>query len=189
MQVLKHHKPETYSVKQWSQGAIEQQCSFACIDWDIFGSDLEERVSVITDYITFCPQPLQSGLLKDTQTPNPRSINTSKHPLSLPVSCYKSFLQPILLYYSTCFFNMLTANRNKLSWITYTASTIIGLPTLNLSDLNSKATKHKAQTIAHDPSQSPPQPLLHTASRYRIQVSGLETGLLQQKLWLLPSHP
>lgn len=50
-EVLKRHKPETYSVNHWSEEAIaDLQGSLACIDWMVFDIDIE----IITDYIKFC---------------------------------------------------------------------------------------------------------------------------------------
>ena len=66
---------------------------------------------------------------------------------------YKSIVQPVILYCSTCFYNMLTtSNKNTLTRITHHASKIIGLPTPNLSDLNNTAITRRALGIAHDPS-------------------------------------
>lgn len=54
-QELKRHKPRCYNTPQWSEDVIIQlQGSLACTDWDIFDGDLNEMVSVITDYIDFC---------------------------------------------------------------------------------------------------------------------------------------
>ncbi|KAK0139949.1 hypothetical protein N1851_023110 [Merluccius polli] len=54
-QELKRHKPQCHSAPQWSEdGIIQLQGSLACTDWDTFGGDLDDRVSVITDYIKFC---------------------------------------------------------------------------------------------------------------------------------------
>lgn len=54
-QQLKRHKPQCYSAPQWSEGAIAQlQGSLACTDWSIFDGSLNERVSVISDYIKVC---------------------------------------------------------------------------------------------------------------------------------------
>ncbi|KAK0135719.1 hypothetical protein N1851_028396 [Merluccius polli] len=54
-QELKRHKPQCHSAPQWLEDAIIQlQGSLACTDWDTFGGDLDDRVSVITDYIKFC---------------------------------------------------------------------------------------------------------------------------------------
>ncbi len=53
---LKWYKPKTYSTLQWSEGSITcLQGSLACTDWDVFSNgSLNERPSVITDYIKFC---------------------------------------------------------------------------------------------------------------------------------------
>ena len=49
-------------------------------------------------------------------------------------------IQPILLYCSSCFFNMLSVkNWAKLTHITNTAAKIIGHPTTNLTELNNTA--------------------------------------------------
>ena len=54
-QELKRHKPQCHSAPQWSEDAITQlQGSLACTDWDTCDGDLDDRVSVITDYIKFC---------------------------------------------------------------------------------------------------------------------------------------
>lgn len=70
--VLRCHKPQTYSANQWLEDAMAQlQGPFACIDWDIFESNLEARA--ITDYIKYCIsilfQQYHSELLRDIQTP------------------------------------------------------------------------------------------------------------------------
>ncbi|CAJ1071423.1 RNA-directed DNA polymerase from mobile element jockey [Xyrichtys novacula] len=52
---LKRSRPQSHCAPQWSEDAIAQlQGSLACTDWDVFQGDLDERVSVITDYIKFC---------------------------------------------------------------------------------------------------------------------------------------
>ena len=64
---------------------------------------------------------------------------------------YQSIVQPILLYCSICFFNMLTVkNRVKLTRVTNIAAKLIGLPTPTLSELNVKAISRIASTIAQD---------------------------------------
>ena len=65
---------------------------------------------------------------------------------------YKCIVQPILLYCSTCFFNMLTVkNRVILTRVTNIAAKLIGLPTVwALSELNLKAISRIASTIAQD---------------------------------------
>ena len=56
-QELKKHKPETYSAPKWTEDAIAQlQGSLACTNWDTFDGELNDRVSIITDYINFCIQ-------------------------------------------------------------------------------------------------------------------------------------
>ncbi|KAG5278547.1 hypothetical protein AALO_G00100150 [Alosa alosa] len=65
---------------------------------------------------------------------------------------------------------MLTAaNKNRLTRIIHTAAKAIGLPTPNLSDLNSKLTKNRAQIIAHNPTHplNPFFTLLPSRRRYR----------------------
>ena len=78
-QVLKRHKPQTYSVSQWSEDATTRlQGSFACTDCDIFDGNLDESVSVITDYIKFCITttiPVRPS--RNIQTPNPGSLTIS----------------------------------------------------------------------------------------------------------------
>jgi len=77
-----------------------------------------------------------------------KSLSVAPHLLML---LYKSIIQPVLLYCSICYFDILTVtNKNKLTRITKNASKIIGLPTPNLSDLNRKAMLRKAQKIVHD---------------------------------------
>ncbi|ROL46907.1 hypothetical protein DPX16_20559 [Anabarilius grahami] len=64
---------------------------------------------------------------------------------------YISIIQPILLYCSPCYFNMLSiTNRNKLIKVTRTASKMISLPTTDLSLLNSKAVTRMARTVSRD---------------------------------------
>ncbi len=64
---------------------------------------------------------------------------------------YQSIIQSILMYCSTCFFNMLSVkNKAKLTRITTTAHKIIGLPTPNLTDLNNRATTLLAISIEQD---------------------------------------
>lgn len=54
-QDLKHHKPQCYSGPQWSEDTVVHlQGSLACTDWSIFDGNLNNRVSVISDYIHFC---------------------------------------------------------------------------------------------------------------------------------------
>ena len=54
-QELKRHKPQRHSALQWTEDAITQlQGSLACTDWNIFDGNLNDRASVITDYINFC---------------------------------------------------------------------------------------------------------------------------------------
>ena len=99
-----------------------------------------------------------------------RALSVAPHLLLL---LYQSILQPILLYCSPCFYNMLTvSNRNKLIRITHRASKIIGLPTPNLSDLNNRAIARKASIIAHDPSHplNPYFTLLPSGRRYRTLI-------------------
>ena len=61
------------------------------------------------------------------------------------------YVAPILLYCSTCFFNMLSVtNWAKLTRITNTAAKIIGLLTPNLTELNNKSITRIANTIAQD---------------------------------------
>lgn len=77
-----------------------------------------------------------------------RALSVAPHLLSL---LYSSIIQPILLYCSPCFYNMLsTKNRNKLTKITHTASKIIHHPTSNLTDLNLKAVTRLAHSITRD---------------------------------------
>ena len=75
-----------------------------------------------------------------------KGLHVAPHLLLL---LYISIVQPILLYCSTCFFNMLTVKkRNKLTQITNTATKIIGLPTPNLQELNTKAITRIAHAIS-----------------------------------------
>ncbi len=54
-QELKRHKPQCYSAPQWSKDPIAHlQGSLACNDWSVFDGDLNDRVSVITNYTNFC---------------------------------------------------------------------------------------------------------------------------------------
>lgn len=54
-QELKRIKPQVHSAPQWSADAIAcLQGSLACTDWTVFNGTLDERLSVITDYIKFC---------------------------------------------------------------------------------------------------------------------------------------
>jgi len=71
-QELKRHKPQCYSAPRWSEDAITQlQGSLACTVWDIFDGDLDDRVSLITDYIKFCILQLRRYI--NILTPNPGS--------------------------------------------------------------------------------------------------------------------
>ena len=64
---------------------------------------------------------------------------------------YTSIVQPILLYHSTCFFNMLTVKkRNRLTQITNTATKIIVLHTPNLQELNTKAITRITHAVSLD---------------------------------------
>ena len=60
-QLLNRVKPTTVKVRQWTQDAIMQlQESLACTDWGVFAPDsvnLNEHVSITTDYITFGMDP------------------------------------------------------------------------------------------------------------------------------------
>ena len=77
-----------------------------------------------------------------------RSLSVAPHLLLL---LYKSIIQPVLLYCSTCFFTILSMpNRNKLYSITRIASKIIGLPTPTLADMNNKAITRLALSITND---------------------------------------
>ena len=79
------------------------------------------------------------------------ALSVAPHLLSL---LYSSIIQPILLYCSPCFYNMLsTSNRNKLTKIKHTTvetTKIIHHPTHNLTDLNLKAVTSLAYSIIRD---------------------------------------
>ncbi len=78
----------------------------------------------------------------------PKGLYVAPHLLLL---LYQSIIQPILLYCSTCFFNILSVtNQAKLTRITNTAAKIIGLPTPNLTELNNRSITRLANTIAQD---------------------------------------
>ena len=57
-QALKRSKPVRVQVRQWTAESVARlQGSFACTDWDTLAPETEsidDRVSVITDYINFC---------------------------------------------------------------------------------------------------------------------------------------
>lgn len=64
---------------------------------------------------------------------------------------YKSIIQSILLYCSSCFYTMLSvSNRNKLLRISHIASKIIRSPTPNISELNIEAIARLARSIVSD---------------------------------------
>lgn len=68
---------------------------------------------------------------------------------------YKSIIQSILLYCSSCFYTMLSvSNRNKLLRITHIASKIVRSPTPNISELNSEAIARLARSIVSDTEHS-----------------------------------
>lgn len=78
-----------------------------------------------------------------------KSLSVAPHLLLL---LYKSIIQPLLLYCSPCFFNILTVtSKNKLIKISNLASKIIHLPTPSLTDANDKAITRLAHTIANSP--------------------------------------
>ena len=96
-----------------------------------------------------------------------RALSVAPHLLSL---LYTTIIQPILLYCSPCFYNMLSnTNRNKLTKITHTTSKITNHPAPNLTELNPRAVTRLAQTITNDPTHPlhPYFTLLPSGRRYR----------------------
>lgn len=84
---------------QWSEDAIARlQGSLACTDWDVFEGSLEERVSVITDYIHLST-----------------SLSVAPQLLFLHE---KSIVQTVILYCSTCFYMLTASDRNTLTYYT-----------------------------------------------------------------------
>lgn len=63
---LKREEPRRYSAPQLSEDAITLlQGSLACTNWSVFDGDLNNRVSIITDYINFCIQTtIQFAIIK-----------------------------------------------------------------------------------------------------------------------------
>ncbi|KAJ0008551.1 hypothetical protein NQD34_015966 [Periophthalmus magnuspinnatus] len=106
-----------------------------------------------------------------------KGLYVSPHLLLL---LYKSIIQPILLYCSTCFYNMLTVkNRTKLIKVTHIPAKIIGLPTPNLTDLNNRAIGRFAlATGLHSP---PPGPSNPSALMTEIQGDQVQEGTVRQK--------
>ncbi len=95
------------------------------------------------------------------------ALSVAPHLLSL---LYTSIIQPILLYCSPGFSNMLSiSNRNKLTKITHIASKIINHPTPILTELNLRAVTCLARAITVDPDHPlhPHFTLLPSGRRYR----------------------
>ncbi len=64
---------------------------------------------------------------------------------------YQSIILPILLYCSSCFYNMLSVkNRSKLTKVSNIAAKVIGLSTPNLTELNNRAITRIAISIEQD---------------------------------------
>lgn len=104
--------------------------------------NINDIISEKNDFITYRGHQRLSAIRKL------KGLHVAPHLLLL---LYKSIIQPILLYCSTCFFNIITVkNRSKLTSISRKASKIIGLPTPILTDMNSKAIVHIASTIEQD---------------------------------------
>ena len=107
------------------------------------------------------------------------ALSLAPHLLSI---LYTSIIQPILLYCSPCFYNMLSnTNRNKLTKITHRIE----------NHKSSHTQPHQAQpqssntpgTDNNKRPHSPSPPILHTAAVWsQVQDSEMATGSLQQKL-------
>lgn len=98
-------------------------------------------------------------------------------PPHLLLFLYQSIIQPIFLFCSTCFFNMLSdTNRAKITRVTITAAEVIGLPTPNLSELNNMAIACIAFKIEQDPSH----PLYHHLTPLPL---GRRYRTLKEELW------
>lgn len=105
---------------------------------------------------------------KLTTINNPETERTLAPPLLLRL--YQSIIQPVMLYCSTCFFNLLTVkNRTKLIKVTNTAAKIVGLPAPSLTELNNRAIGRFAFSIEQDHAHPLPEHLtpLPSGRRYR----------------------
>ncbi len=102
--------------------------------------------------------------------------------LHLLLLLYQSIVQPIMLYCSTCFVNMLSVtNWVKLTCITNTVAKTIDLPTPNLSELDCKAFTCIATTIAQDIKHPLNCQFTGLPSGCRYNVPEVQKGSLRQK--------
>lgn len=97
-----------------------------------------------------------------------QALSVTPHLLLL---LYTSIIQPILLYCSSCYFNMLSiTNRNKLIKVTHTASKIIRLPITDFSFLNNKALFLTTHVLDSQQRFGPPSPHLLFSAALRPQI-------------------